>query len=128
MDNKVIHTERKGYILRNPPNVNYSDKRATLLSMGWNNLIVGSNEIHSVAKAYVNVVYAIPYFVKQTPPTNIITNDTILNQYSIKQGLKVFGKKGEAAVRKELQQFHDCRVVKPKKSQDLKYLLDAVLI
>ena len=68
--------------------------------MGWNNLIVGSNELHSVAKAYVKVVNAIATFVKPTPPTNIITNEIILTQYSIKQGLKVFGKKGEAAVQK----------------------------
>ena len=59
--------------------------------MGWNNLIVGSNELHSVAKAYVNVVNAIDSFVKPTPPTKIITNKTILTQYKIKQGLKVFG-------------------------------------
>ena len=72
--NKVLPPERKGYILRNPPNVNYSDKRATWISVGWNNLIVGSNEIHSVAKAYVNVVNAITSFVKPKPTTNIITN------------------------------------------------------
>ena len=53
--------------------------------------------------------------------TNIITNETILTQYSIKKGLKVFVKKGEAAVQKELQQFHDRRVVEPKKPQDLSY-------
>ena len=97
---KDLPPERKWYILRNPPNVNYIDKRATRLSMGWNNLIVGSNEIHSVAKAYVNVVNAITSFVKTTPPTNIITNETILTQYSIKQGLKFFENKVEAAVRK----------------------------
>ena len=89
--------------------------------MGWNNLIIGSNEIHSVAKAYVNVVNAITSFVKPIPPTKIITKQTILNHYSIKQGLKVFGKRGEAAVRKELQKFHDHRVVEPKKPQDLSY-------
>ena len=121
VDKKVLPPERKGYILRNPPNVNYSDKRATWLSMGWNNLIVGSNEIHSVAKAYINVVNAITYFVKPTPPTNIITNETILTQYSINQGLKVFGKKGEAELRKGLHQFHDRSVVEPKKPQDLSY-------
>ena len=66
--------------------------------MGWNNLIVVSNEIQSVAKAYVNVVNSITSSVKPTPPTNIITNETILDQYSIKQGLKVFGNKFEAAV------------------------------
>ena len=121
MDNKVLPPERKGYILRNPPNVNYSDKIATRLSMGWKNLIVVSNEIHSVAKASFNVVNAITSFFRPTPPTNIITNENILTQYSIRQGLKVFGKKVEAAVRKELQQFHYRRVFKPKKPQDLSY-------
>ena len=89
--------------------------------MGWKNLIIGSNEIHSVAKAYINVVNAITYFVKPTPPTKISTNETILTQYSINQGLKVFWKKGKAKVLKELHQFHDRRVVKPKKTQDLSY-------
>ena len=70
--------------------------------MGYNNLIVGSNEIHSAAKAYIKVVNAISSFTKSTPTTNIITNNTILTQYSIKKGLKVFGKKVEAAVRKEV--------------------------
>ena len=59
VDNKVLPPDREVYILRNPPNVNYSDKRAAWSSMGWNNLIVGSNELHSVAKSYVNVVNAI---------------------------------------------------------------------
>ena len=89
--------------------------------MVWNNLIVGSNELHSVAKAYINVVNSINSFVKPTPTTNIITNNTILTQYSMNQGLQVFGKKGEAAVRKELHQFHYFRVVEPKKPQDLSY-------
>ena len=66
--------------------------------MVWNNLIVGSNELHSVAKSYIYVVNAIDYFAKPTPPTNIITNETILTQYSINQGLKVFGDEGEDAV------------------------------
>ena len=116
---KFLPPERKGYTLRNPLNVNYSDNRATWISMGWNSQMFGSNEIHSVSKAYVNVVNAITSFVKPMPTTNIITNETIQTQYSINQGLKVFGKKGEDAVRKELHQFHDHRFVKPKKSQDL---------
>ena len=49
------------------------------------------------------------------PPTNIIANETILTQYSINQGLKVFRKKGGAAVQKELQQIHD-RLRNPKTS------------
>ena len=68
--------------------------------MGWKNLIVGSHSLHSVAMAYVNVINAISTFVDPNPPTNIITNETILTQYSIKQGLKAFGKKYEAAVLK----------------------------
>ena len=89
--------------------------------MGWNNLIVGSNEIHSVSKAYIIFLNYITSFVKPTPPTNIIANENILTQNSIKQRLKVFGKKCEAAVQKELQQFHDRRVFEPKKPQDLSY-------
>ena len=44
VDREVPPLHRKGYSLRNPPNVNYSDKIAPRRSMGWNNLIVGSNE------------------------------------------------------------------------------------
>ena len=79
--------------------------------MKWNNIIIGSNELHSVAKSNINVFNGITYFVKPIPPTNIITNETILTQYRIKKGLKVFQNKGEAEVRKELKQFHDRRVV-----------------
>ena len=68
--------------------------------MGWNNLIIGSNELNSVAKSYVNVVNDISTFYGHIPSNNIITNETILMQCSIKQGLKVFGKKDEAAARK----------------------------
>ena len=89
--------------------------------MGSNNMIVGSNGLHSAEKGYINIVNYITSFVKPTPPNNIITNETILNQYSIKQVLKVFGNKGEAKVRKELHQFNDHRVIEPKKPQYLSY-------
>ena len=121
VEKEVLPPEIKGCILRNTLDVNYSNKRAIRIYMGWNNLIVGSNEIHSVAKSYINVFNAIASFVKPTPPTNIITNDTILMQCSIKQGLEVFGNEGEAAIQKELQQFHDFRVVEHKKPQYLSY-------
>ena len=61
--------------------------------MGRNNLTVGSHDHHSVVKYYANDVNNIANFVEPTTPTNIITNNTILNQYSIKQGLNIFGKK-----------------------------------
>ena len=80
VDNEFLPPERKWYVRSNPPTFNYSYKRATRISMGWNNLIVGSNEIYIVAKAYINVFNAIIYFVKPTPTTNIIANKTILTQ------------------------------------------------
>ena len=89
--------------------------------MGWKNLIVGSNELHSVAKSYVNVFNDISTFVKTAPPTNINTNEINLTQYSTKKVLNVFGNKIKTAVRKELHQFHDRRVVKPKKPQYLSH-------
>ena len=58
--------------------------------MWWNNPIVGSHALHSVAKAYVNVVNYFSIFVEPNPPINIITNVNILTQYSIKQGLKLW--------------------------------------
>ena len=70
--------------------------------MGWNNLILGPDELHSVTKDYINDVNAINYFVKPKPTTDILTNKTILTQYIINQGLKVFGNKGKFAVWKEL--------------------------
>ena len=82
VENIVIPTDIKWYRLRNPPNVNCNNKRATGRSIVWNNLIVGSNELQSVAKSYVNVVNAMTTFVKPTPPTNIINNDTILENAS----------------------------------------------
>ena len=80
VDNEALPHERKGYRVRNPTNVKYSEKRATRSFMGRNNIIFGYNELHSVTKSYANVVDAIAYFFKLTPKTNIITNDTILTQ------------------------------------------------
>ena len=68
--------------------------------MGSSNHIVGSHALHSAAKTYVRFVNAMSTFVEPTTPTNIITKETILTQYSMKQGIKVFVQKGEAEVRK----------------------------
>ena len=56
--------------------------------MVWSNLVVGYHALHNFAKTYVNIVNAIATFVEPTHPTKIITNETILNQYIIKQGIK----------------------------------------
>ena len=89
--------------------------------MGFNNLIVGYHDLQNVAKDYVNVVNYIAIFVEPTSQTNIIKNKTILKQYSIKHGIKDFGKKGEAEVQKELHKLHELRVVDPKNLQELRY-------
>ena len=60
--------------------------------MGWSNLIFGAHAIHNFTKSYVNFFNAIANFVEPTPSTSIITNETILAQYSIKQDLRVFFK------------------------------------
>ena len=97
-DNEVVYDkflspERKCYSLRNPPNFNYSYKRATRISMGWNNLIVGSNELYSVAEAYANVVNAISYLIKPTPPTNIITKNNILKNTASRRDTRSLARK-----------------------------------
>ena len=94
MENEVLPPKQKVYRLRNNLNINYNDGFSNRRSMGWNNLIVGSHDLHSVIKAYVNIFNAISIFVAPTQPTNIITNMSILNQYSIKQGIKVFDRRG----------------------------------
>ena len=119
--NEVLHPERKVYRLQNPPTINYNDSRSNLCPVGWRNLVVGYHALHSVSKSYVNVTNDILTFIEPTSPTNIITNYTILIQYSIKKRLKCFGKKIEAEVQKQLQQFHDCRFVDPNKPQNLSY-------
>jgi hypothetical protein len=42
-----------------------------------------------------------------------------MTQHSIKKGLKLFGKDGEAAVISEMQQLHDMECIEPKSSQML---------
>ena len=93
-DKKFLPPERKKNRQRNPPTINYIDGRANQWSIGSMNLIFGSHAlIHNIVKAFVNVVNATSTFFGPTPPTNIVKNETILTQYIIKQGPKVFGKK-----------------------------------
>ena len=89
--------------------------------MGWSNLIVGARALHNFFKAYAKIINAIFTFVEPTPSTNIITNYTILTQYSIKQVLQVFGKKLRLQRENNLQYFHDRIVVDPNKSRHLTY-------
>ena len=99
-EKKVLPPKWKWHRLQNHPTINYNVGRSNRRSMEWNNLIVGSHELHNAAKAYSNVVSSITNFVEPTTQTKIITNKTILTQYIIKQGFKVFGQKAKAAVQK----------------------------
>ena len=92
VENEVLSHDKKLYRLQNNPTINYNNTGYNWISMGWNNLLVGSHGLHNVVKTYVNFVNYIATFVDPTITTNIIKNETILNQYSIKQGLEVFGK------------------------------------
>ena len=112
--NEVLPTDRNGIAYGNTQyQLQWQKSHSALHGTEQSNF--GSNELHIVAKAYVNVVNVIDILFKPTPQTNIVTKDTVLTQYRINQGLKVFGIKVKAAVQTELQQFHDRRVVEPKK-------------
>ena len=99
VENEVLSPEQKWYNLNNPSTIKYNSGISNWSSMGWINRIVGSHAFHNVVKTYINVINYITTFVEPIPPTNIKTNETILNQY-IKQGLNFFEQKGETLVQK----------------------------
>ena len=55
--------------------------------MGWSKRIAGSYALHNVGNVFVNVDNTISNFVESNPATNITTNNIILIQYIITQGL-----------------------------------------
>ena len=99
VENEVLPPDQKVYHLHNPSTIKYNSGRSNWISMGWSNRIVGSHAFPNVVKTYINVINTITTFVEPIPPTNITTNETILNQY-IKQGLNFFEQKGETLVQK----------------------------
>ena len=103
--NGALPPEQKGYWLQNPPTINYNDEISNKRSMVWSNNIFGDHVLHNFVKAYVNVFNAITTFVEPTPPTNIITNETILTQYITKQGIKFIGQKLKVSVQNNLNSF-----------------------
>ena len=107
--------------LQYPLTNNYNDGIFNQQYIVWSYLIVGYHDLHNVSKAYENFFNAITTLVEPTPPTNIITNENILTQYSIRQGLNVLGRKEEASVKKYLQQFHNRIFVDSKKPQGFSY-------
>ena len=105
MEKNVLLPEQKIYRLWNPPIIKYNDRRDNWRPMGWSNLIFGSHDLHNVAKTHVNVVNDITTFDYPTRPTNIITNETILAQYIIKQELKVSKNKSRLQYKNNYSSF-----------------------
>ena len=63
-----LNTDRKLYLLQNPPNIDYNNKRSNQRSIGRRNLIVGARALHNVTMTYVNTVNAIATSVEFNPP------------------------------------------------------------
>ena len=75
---------------------------------------------------------AIASFNKEINEITYFINHVVLTQYGMRKGLQVFGDRGLAAIKKEMQQFHDLGVTTPinvktmmqqQKSQALSYLI-----
>ena len=68
--------------------------------------MVGAQALQSALKYYVNVINATTSLNKPTPQPIVITNETILSQNRIKQGLKILGKyMGNTQFRKNFESF-----------------------
>jgi hypothetical protein len=88
-----------------------------LKTVGYTNLIQGLVTAKKIIKVgCVNVAWAINEYHK--PGQHIVTH-TILSQYSLKKGLRLFGEPGAGAVTKELKQLHDRGVIEPKLPSEL---------
>ena len=62
--------------------------------MGWSIVMVGAQALQSTFESYMNVINAITYFNEPTMALIVIANKNILSQYSINQGIEIFGKYG----------------------------------
>ena len=56
---------------------------------------------------------AIALFNKEVHEITYFINHVVLTQYGMRKDLQVFGNQGLAAIKKELQQFHDLDVINP---------------
>ena len=56
---------------------------------------------------------AIVSFNKEVNKITYFINHVVLTQYGMRKGLQVFGDQGLAAIKKEMQQFHDLDVITP---------------
>mmetsp|Transcript_22638 Transcript_22638/g.31948 ORF Transcript_22638/g.31948 Transcript_22638/m.31948 type:complete len:125 (-) Transcript_22638:1664-2038(-) len=83
---------------------------------------------HQVNDKLFHVGYQGPYFLLQDKKHTVIKDDKmnddlkihiLLTQYSVKKGLKVFGKKGKQSLRREFKQFNVMEVRGPIQIQDL---------
>jgi hypothetical protein len=89
-----------------------------LKTVGYNSLMKGISWIkEAVTTSYVNIAFAISEFNK---PRHDAVNHTILSQYGMEKGVRLFGESGGGeAVTKELHQLHDMKALTPKLPREL---------
>ena len=71
-------------------------------------------------KDYAHIYAQIHYNLQTPDKHNFMTSDvvtTVLTQYHVSKGIKVFGQEGIDAVLKELKQLHDRMVLEPKRAE-----------
>jgi hypothetical protein len=97
---------------------NYSDMSTAthLKTVGYDNLVKGVAAIKAVTTAYVHIAFAISEYNRAGH--DVVTH-TILSQYGLKKGIRLFGEPGAEAVTKELKQLHDRKAIKPMLPSDL---------
>ena len=92
-----IHPELREH--NNPPNMGIN-----LFTAGFSKAVAKLEREH---QGFVLVAAAVQQF-------NEAESSQVTPQYHVSKGLKIFGKKGEDAVMKELKQLHDLNVISPR--------------
>jgi hypothetical protein len=82
-----------------------------LKTVGYSSLMRGISGVKAVTTAYVNIAVTIFEFNKMRHDA---VNHTILSQYGMKKGLRLFGEPCGEAMTKELHQLHDMKALAPK--------------
>ena len=91
-----------------------------LKTVGYlNNLNALEGKSSRVLETYALVMNALVEYNRDESEFNKYVHEILLSQWGMKQGLKIFGERGVAAVTKELQQLHDRKVIKPMKAHEL---------
>jgi hypothetical protein len=109
----MTDNNRKGHTLRA-----WKDRSFTHLKTdGYLNHIEGKSS--HVLETYALVIHALVEYNRDESKFSKYVHETLLSQWGMKQGLKIFGERGVEAMTKELQQIQDREVIKPMKANEL---------